>query len=304
MAPTIAGDTSGSSTTPAGTGVAQAFARGNANDVEHAVEQHYARGNLEDAILHALAASGKDIDHLEPSDLSPVDEFHTGARQATIDLAARLDFRADMHILDIGCGIGGPSRYLAETRGCRVMGVDLTPSFVDTATALARRVGLADLVQYRQASALNLPFDDGTFDGAWMLHVGMNIEDKARLFREVRRVVARGGRLGLFDVMRIGDGDLAFPLPWATAPATSFVETPQAYRTALGEAGFDVTGERDRRDFALAYMAEMKARAAAGGPPSLGVHVLIVDAPAKMANYAGLVERRIAAPVEMVCRAR
>jgi SAM-dependent methyltransferase len=300
MAPTIASGTRGNSTTHAGAGATQ----GIANDVERGVEQHYARGNLERVILDALAASGKDIDRLVPSDLSPVDEFHTGARQATIDLAERLDFHADMHILDVGCGIGGPSRYLAETPGCRVTGIDLTPSFVDTAAALARRVGLADRVQYRQASALELPFDAGTFDGAWMLHVGMNIEDKARLFREIRRVVARGGQFAIFDVMRIGGGELVFPLPWATSPQTSFVETPQAYRTALEEAGFEVTGERNRRDFALAFMAEMKARAAAGGPPPLGLHVLIADVPVKMANYAGLVERQIAAPLEMVCRAR
>ena len=104
--------------------------------------------------------------------------------------------------------------------------------------------------------------------------------------------------------MRVGDGELAFPLPWATGSQTSFVETPQAYRTALEAAGFEVTEERNRRDFALAFMAEMRARAAAGGPPPLGLHVLIADVPVKMANYTGIVERGIAAPVEMICRAR
>ncbi len=296
----IASSTTGKSTLQA----AGRIAPESGNDLERGVEQHYARGDLERAILDALAASGKDIARLVPSDLSPVDEFHTGARQATIDLAERLDFHDGMHILDIGCGIGGPSRYLAETRGCRVTGVDLTPSFVETATALARRVGLADRVQYRKASALSLPFGAGAFEGAWMLHVGMNIEDKARLFREIRRVVAPGGQLAVFDVMRVGDGELAFPLPWATGSQTSFVETPQAYRTALEAAGFEVTEERNRRDFALAFMAEMRARAAAGGPPPLGLHVLIADVPVKMANYTGIVERGIAAPVEMICRAR
>lgn len=299
MAPTIASSTTSKSTAKAAADIAP----GVANEVERDVAQHYARGNLERAIMDALAAAGKDIDHLAPADLSPVDEFHTGARQASVDLAERLDFREGMHVLDVGCGIGGPSRYLAETRGCRVTGVDLTPSFVETATALARRVGLADRVHYRQASALELPFDSGAFDGAWMMHVGMNVEDKGRLFREIRRVLAAGSQFAIFDIMRTGDGELAFPVPWATGPLTSFVEAPDTYRTALEGAGFEITAERNRRDFALAFMAEMKARAAADGPPPLGLHVLIADVPAKMANYSDIVERRVAAPVEMVCRA-
>ena len=275
------------------------------NSVESRVEQHYGRGDLERAILDALAACGKDIDRLVPADLSPVDEFHTGARQATIELAQRLGFRESMHVLDVGCGIGGPSRYLAETRGCRVTGIDLTPSYVETATALARRVGLGDRVDYRQASALALPFEAGTFDGAWMMHVGMNIEDKARLFQEIRRVVAVGSEFAIYDLMRTGEGELAYPVHWAADPGTSFVETVDAYRSALASGGFDIESERNRRDFALAFFAEVRARAAAGGPPPLGVHLLIkVDIPAKVANIVSNVERGIIAPVEIICRAR
>ena len=88
-----------------------------------------------------------------------------------------------MHLLDIGCGIGGPSRFFAEERGCRVTGIDLTDDYVRTATALAARVGLGGQVSYRQASALALPFEAARFDGAYMIHVGMNIEDKPRAVR-------------------------------------------------------------------------------------------------------------------------
>src|SRR6266568_8131509 len=97
-----------------------------ASNIEEQVARHYARSDLERTILDALAASGKDLDRLTPSDLSPVDEFHTGGRQATVELAAQLDVTPDMHLLDIGCGIGGPSRYFAHERGCRVTGIDLT----------------------------------------------------------------------------------------------------------------------------------------------------------------------------------
>ena len=180
--------------------------RSNRDPVEHRVAQHYARSDLEQAILDALVASGKDIDRLHPSDLSPVDEFHTGGNQATIEFAAQIGFAPDMHVLDIGCGIGGPSRHFAGQQNCRVTGIDLTEDYVRTAQALARRVGLDGRVSYRQASALALPFEPGTFDGAYMMHVGMNIADKPAVFAEVRRVLKPGSRFGIFDVMRTGGG--------------------------------------------------------------------------------------------------
>ena len=198
------------------------------NNVEERVARHYARGNLEQTILDALVASGKDLDRLEPSDLSPVDEFHTGGRQATVEFAEQMDVTPAMHLLDIGCGIGGPSRFFAAERGCRVTGIDLTDDYVRTAEALARRVGLDRRVAYRQASAFDLPFEAGTFDGAYMMHVGMNIEDKPRLFAEVRRVIKPAGVFAIYDIMRTGDGELSFPLHWAAVPRRASSSAPRS----------------------------------------------------------------------------
>src|SRR5688572_29951544 len=181
---------------------------------EDRVARHYGQGDLERRILEALVASGKDPDHLAPEDLTPVDEFHTGGREATAAFAEQAGFTAGQHLLDIGCGIGGASRFFAVERGCRVTGIDLTDDYVRTAAALSRRVGLADRVSYRQASAVALPFGDATFDGAYMIHVGMNIEDKPALFAGVRRVVKPGGTFALFDIMRTADGELSYPVPW------------------------------------------------------------------------------------------
>jgi len=275
------------------------------NDIEGRVAQHYARSDLEQAILDALVAAGKDLDRLAPGDLAPVDEFHTGGRQATVELAAQLDIRPDMHLLDIGCGIGGPSRFFAETAGCRVTGIDLTEDYVRTAAALARRVGLDGRVAYRQASALSLPFEPATFDGAYMMHVGMNIADKPALFREVRRVLRTGGAFAVYDVMRTGEGALRFPLHWAASAETSFVASPAEYRRALEEAGFEIRKERDRSEFARAAFREAQARAAAGGPPPLAIHLLMkTDVAQKLANIIANIEGGLIAPVELVCRAR
>jgi ubiquinone/menaquinone biosynthesis C-methylase UbiE len=277
-----------------------------ADGTERRVAEHYAHGALERAILEALAAAGADPDRLAPQDLAPVDEFHIGGRQATIDLAARLGLAPGMRLLDIGSGLGGASRHFAQAHGCLVTGIDLTEEFVRVAEGLARRVGLAGRVSYRCGSALALPFGPAEFDGATMLHVGMNIADKAALFAEVRRVLRPGGVFAVYDVMRESDrGNLRFPVPWASDPATSFLETPAAYRRLLEAAGFEVRAERNRRDFAIAFFRRLREETARrGGPSPLGLHIVMgATAAQKIANMADALERGAIAPTEIVCRA-
>lgn len=272
--------------------------------IERSVAQHYTHGSLERAILDALTASGKDLDDLSSADLAPVDEFHIGGRRATADLAEQLGLRRGMHLLDIGCGLGGASRYFAHDHGCRVTGIDVTAEYVLVAAALARRVGLGGLVSYENGSALSLPFAPGAFDGAYMLHVGMNIVDKPALFAEVRRVLKPKGVFGIYDVMRESDGELSYPVPWASSAETSFVATAAAYRRLIAAAGFEVVRERSRREFAIEFFRQMRAQATQGGPPPLGLHILMgASAPEKVANMIGNLERGLIAPTEIVCRA-
>jgi SAM-dependent methyltransferase len=221
--------------------------------IEERVARHYARRDLEKTILDALVSSGKDPDRLAPSDLAPVDEFHTGGREATVEFTAQLELASGMHVLDLGCGIGGASRFVAERYGCRVTGVDITEDFVRTAEALARRVGLGERVGYRCASGLALPFEQGAFDAAYMMHVGMNVADKSALFAEVHRVLKPGGMFGVYDVVLTGRGELRFPLPCARGPETSFVVGVDTYRRALAESGFEIRSERDRLEVARTF---------------------------------------------------
>jgi len=276
-----------------------------AQEIEQRVALHYSHGGLEATILAALKAAGKDPERLVPADMSPVDEFHIGGREATIEFAAQMEVRPEMHLLDIGSGLGGASRYFAHERHCRVTGIDLTEDYVRVATALAKRVALADRVDYRSGSALDLPFAPASFDGAYMLHVGMNIGDKAALFAGVRRVLKPGGVFGIYDVMREGEGALSFPVPWAATAETSFVERAAAYRKLLEDAGFKVLKERSRREFGIEFFRRMRERAAAsGGPPPLGLHLLMgPDAPRKVANMIELLSRGMIAPTEIVSRA-
>jgi len=272
-------------------------------EIEQAVARHYAHGSLEEAILSALAAAGKDVNHLTPKDLAPVDEFHVGGRQATMAFAEQFGVRPGMRLLDIGCGLGGAARYFAHEHGCQVTGIDLSGEYVDVANALAARVGLDERVSCELGSALALPFDPESFDAAYMFHVGMNIENKAKLFAEVRRVLASSGRFGIYDVMRLGAGELSYPVPWASGPESSFVADPASYRRLLVAAGFEVVKERDRRDFALEVFAQMRARGAAAGPAPLGLHIVMgASAALKVRNMIGDISSGLIAPTEMMCR--
>ncbi len=236
--------------------------------------------------------------------MSTGDEFHLGGLPVTAALAKDLGLAPGMHVLDVGCGIGGPARYFAEAHKCRVTGIDLTEEFVQVAAELTRRCGLADLVAFRQGSALDLPFGDGTFDAATLIHVGMNIADKARLFEEVRRVLKPGALFCVYEVMRAGEGDLPYPMPWAQTAETSFVETPETYRRLLNAAGFKIEREENRRAFVLDLAREMRAKIEKDGLPALNPHVLIGPAAReRLGNVMATLERGTIAPVEMIVRA-
>lgn len=268
------------------------------------VERHYARDRLVEAIADGLRAAGRTPENVTVDDLAPVDEFHVGGRAATEALAGRMALTAGDRVLDIGCGLGGTARFIAARWGCRVTGIDLTAGFIDAARLLTGWVGLGDRVSFHQGDALALPFPDGSFDAAVMLHVGMNVPDKERLFREIARIMAPGGRLGIYDIMATGGGPLAFPLPWAAFEETSAVAAPEAYRQALRTAGFAIEAERNLRDFALGVLKARRGQpGAAGGPPPLGIHLLMGgDARAKIANMAAAIEAGAVAPVEMIAR--
>jgi ubiquinone/menaquinone biosynthesis C-methylase UbiE len=239
------------------------------------VADHYQTGDLARTILAALKAAGKHIDRLTIDDLAPVDEFHTGGRNATVRLAQSAEVKSGQRVLDVGCGIGGPSRYLAATFGCQVTGIDLTAEYIEIAAMLAQRVGLSDKVTYQQGDALDLPFPDSTFDLVWSQNAAMNIENRKRLYDEIRRVVKRSGRLAIQDVAAGTGGAPYYPAPWARDAGISFLITPQQTRDLLERSGFRVVNWLDTTAEALQqYQARAKA-VEAGALPPLGTHILM-----------------------------
>jgi SAM-dependent methyltransferase len=263
-------------------------------DVE-GIRNHYAAGGLLERLRLALATFGPEDRPLTPRQLGAIDQFHTRGHAATTDLAEMAGIGPHDRVLDLGCGIGGPARLLAESRGCRVTGVDLSEGFVEAARYLSLRTGQQDRVEFHCASALALDFGDASFDVVLLQHVAMNIADRPRLYQEVRRLLAPGGRFATYDVV-LGEGEPHYPAPWAHDPRDSFLLDAQSTREAVEAAGLRVAAWRDDTPAARDWAAQLKAAAAAPSRPStpgLGV-VMGPDFPAMASNHArNLLEGRI-----------
>lgn len=227
------------------------------------VDNHYSVPELGRRILDA-------VDDLSVDGLAAVDEFHIGGRAATEQLARYVELGPEQKVLDVGCGLGGTTRYLADRFGCEVTGVDLTESFCRIASMLSERVGVQ--ATFRQADALDLPFDDASFDVVWTEHAQMNIADKARFYGEIRRVLRPGGQLAFHDVF-VGRGFLGrrggpvtYPVPWAADASISHL----ADADALDWNGFERALWEDKTAESITFFERMLDRP----PQPLGMHLL------------------------------
>lgn len=234
--------------------------------------------------------------------LPGLDQFHFGGLAATKELATRAGIAAGARVLDAGSGLGGPARYLAETFGCDVTGVDLAPHYVAVADLLAERAGLAGKVRFRVGDLARLPFENASFDLVWTQHVVMNIRDRDGLYRELHRVLKPGGVLAFFDPVAGEGGEPPYyPLPWAAIPETSTLLTEAETRAALARAGFDVVRWDDVTEDAFAWMSRQQA---AAGPSPVPLGIVVGPRMAEMVgNFGRSLKERRARLVMGVCAA-
>lgn len=269
------------------------------------VEIHYVgSGDLTAQIRDGLSAAGKDVERLSTGDLAPVDEFHIRGRQATLELAECMELTPDSHVLDIGSGLGGPARTLAETYRCRVTGIDLTRGFCDAAAEISVWLGLSEKLRFVHGDATDPPFEPHSFDAAMTIHAAMNIPAKDALFASAKRALKPGRIFAVYDVLQGAGGSVLFPVPWAREPSISHLATPKEMRRLLAGAGFDVVDEIDSTERSLAWFEEMTARMARSGPSPLSFQMFLgADFPEMARNQVrNLAESRIRT-VAYICRA-
>jgi ubiquinone/menaquinone biosynthesis C-methylase UbiE len=267
------------------------------------VEIHYGISDLADKIAAALRSAGKDLDRLTTADLAPIDEFHVRGRGATQELAKRMEIGPGSRVLDIGSGLGGPARTLAEVHGCHVTGIDISPEFCDTARELSRWVRLSDKVTFSQGDAAALPYDAGVFDAAITIHVAMNIAAKDIVYVGARRVLKPGRIFAVYDILQGEGGEVLYPVPWARDPSISHLATPVEMRKLLEGAGFQIVAEEDSTSESEAWFRHAAAQMARSNTPPIGLRQFLGEDAAQMTRnqVQNLTERRIRT-VTHICR--
>jgi ubiquinone/menaquinone biosynthesis C-methylase UbiE len=246
------------------------------------LKAHYSATDIESRIVASLRAAGLDPDvRLSPEQLAPLDHFHTGGLRASRELIELARVRADQRVLDVGAGLGGAARLLASAVGCRVDCIEMSSDYCAGATLLNRLTGLESRVTVHEGSALDLPFADDSFDVVWMQNVGMNIEDKRKLYGEIARVLQPGGRYA-FQEMAAGSAPTSyFPLPWATDPSQSFLVSADQMRSELEDCGFATELLEDTSE---EHLGRSHANATPSPAGQLGLAVFVEDLGQKGGN--------------------
>ncbi len=243
------------------------------------IRRYWERDGLGERILDVLRESGRDLDALTIDILAPLDQFHGGGKPATERLARLANLTPSTRVLDVGGGLGGPARTLAVMFGCQVDVLDLTESYVHAGTLLTDQLRLSDRVRFHVGNALELPFDDGSFDVVWTQNSGMNIADKARSYGGFHRVIRPGGRLALQEPLLGTVQPVIYPQMWARDEASSILLTPDDLRTLIEQAGFGLVAWED-----VTAVTSLAPLPAPGAPPTLQALVLGDELPLVRAN--------------------
>ena len=268
------------------------------------VNNHYGFGGIMEKIETGLNLAGKEVGSLTVDDLAPIDEFHTRGRESTLEVAELAKIKTSDEVLDVGCGLGGTARHLADQYGCKVVGIDLTEEYVEVGKKLTNLVGLSNRVELSQASALEIPYENESFDIVWTEHVQMNIADKSRFYSEISRVLKPSGRFLFHDIFR-GLGESPFyPAPWAEDESISSLATETEVRSVMEQIGLEVEQWIAKVQESIEFFKRVSAKIEADGSPPIGIHLLMGgNAKDKLQNYVrNLSEDRVSVALGMACK--
>lgn len=269
-----------------------------------AIAEHWwSQGNVYDTIVSALNRMSKPLECLSIDDLAPVDHFHARGYPATVELADRLPIETGQHILDVGCGLGGPARYMARRFRCHVTGIDITLPFVEAANKLTALVRMEGQVNIEHGDGQRLPYPDSSFDGAYTQHATMNVADRPAFFSEAFRVLKPGSFFALTEHGLGPRGNPHHPVPWSEDGSGAYLVAPSETRSMLESNGFEnIVIEDTGAKYLAAYRVAIE-KAEQGALPPLGTHLLLGEtALQKTRNAARNIEEGRTHPVQVICR--
>jgi ubiquinone/menaquinone biosynthesis C-methylase UbiE len=238
------------------------------------IENHYLKEELYEDILNRLKEQDIDLNEVKRSDIAGADEFHVRGAAVSKELAESINLEGAT-VLDVGCGLGGPCRMLADEYNCQATGIDLSNEYIRTAKELSKLVKLDSKTSFVQGDATSLPFDDNTFDVVWTQHVQMNIPGKENLYSEISRVLKTGGHFLYYDILKKEEGEINYPMPWATTPDMSFLFKETDMDSFLTQFGLTKEQSNDQTQAGIDFFNALVAKLKEFGPPKMGLNVLM-----------------------------
>jgi SAM-dependent methyltransferase len=263
-------------------------------EYEEAINNQYGKSNLGAQILATLQNKGIDSDKKIQEALYPIEELHLRGRRVTIELAQEASLNENMKVLDIGCGIGGSARALVSNFGCEVIGIDLCYEFCRAADLLNERLGYIDKIKIHHGDALDMPFNNSSFDIIFIQHVLMNIKNKERLISEIYRILRPKGRLALNTICAGSVNPIHFPVIWANNPSISFLRSPNELQQLFGTSGFKELLWRNDTNRVLEEIKTRRSKPPSNKPRPISLDLIVADTRIKWKNIVrNLEEGRI-----------
>ena len=241
----------------------------------------YSERNIAEQIS-AVLDSADDGGGFTPEQTGLLDQFHAGGVGAVDKLISTLGVSPGDRVIDVGCGFGGPARRVAEQTGATVLGVDITPAYVEAAQTLTTRMGFADRVSFQTADIMGMSVTR-PFDAAITMHVQMNVENKRAWFAAIGDVLSPGARLAVWEVCTNTDQEPTWPLPWSLDGSDSFLVRSEDLRQAITAAGFDVLEWNDETTWVNEWSAAVLPNDVPR--PGLALPMVIDDGITRVVNF-------------------